>query len=105
MHGDSPYDPAEGDWQVLVTFFSPTEAYLLRGCLQAAGVPAVVADAHLVQTHTLLAPAVPVRLMVPERRLAQAQDVVAAFQRGDYALPDDDDNEAPPDGPTDKDLE
>jgi hypothetical protein len=106
MHGDSPYDPTEGDWQVLVTFFSPTEAYLLRGCLQAAGVPAVVADAHLVQTHTLLAPAVPVRLMVPERRLVQAQDVVAAFQRGDYALPDDDDNEAPLDSsPTDRDPE
>jgi len=89
MHGDSPYDPADGDWQTLVTFFSPTEAYLLRGCLQAGGVPAVVADAHLLQAHTLLAGAIPVRVLVPARRLAEAQAVMAACQRGDFALPDD----------------
>jgi hypothetical protein len=89
MHGDSPYDPADGDWQTLIAFFSPTEAYLLRGCLQAGGVPAVVADAHLVQAHTLLAGAIPVRVLVPERRLAEAQAVMLACQRGDFALPDD----------------
>jgi hypothetical protein len=94
MHGDSPYDPADGDWRTLVTFFSPTEAFLLRGCLQAAGVPAVVADAQLVQAHSLLASAIPVRVLVPERRFAQAEQVVAAYHRGDFALPDDDD--APP---------
>ena len=87
--GNSPYDPAEGDWKTLVTFFSPTEAFLLRGCLQAGGVPAAVADAHLVQTHTLLAGAIPVRVLVPEQRMAEAQAVVAAFQRGDFSLPDD----------------
>lgn len=91
MHGDSPYDPAEGDWQTLVTFFSPTEAFLLRGCLQAGGVPAVVADANLVQTHTLLASAIPVRVMVPAHRVAEAEAVVEAFHRGDFALPDDED--------------
>jgi hypothetical protein len=93
MHGDSPYDPHDGDWQTLVTFFSPTEAYLLRGCLQAGGVPAMVADAQLVQAHGLLASAIPVRVMVPEKLMHQAEQVVAAFQRGDFALPDD---ELPP---------
>ena len=86
MHGDSPYDPADGDWQTLVTFFSPTEAYLLRGCLQAGGVPAMVADAQLVQAHGLLASAIPVRVLVPEKLMRQAESVVAAFQRGDFAL-------------------
>ena len=101
MHGDSPYDPADGDWQTLITFFSPTEAFLLRGCLQAGGVPATVADAHLVQTHGLLASAIPVRVMVPERLMAQAEKVVEAFQRGDFALPDDEDPAAggPPTDP------
>jgi hypothetical protein len=89
MHGDSPYDPSEGDWQTLATFFSPTEAYLLRGCLQSAGVPAVVADAHLVQAHTLLAGAIQVRVLVPEQRFAEAEAVVEAFHRGDFSLPDD----------------
>jgi hypothetical protein len=92
--GNSPYDPADGDWKTLVTFFSPTEAFLLRGVLQAGGVPAAVADAHLVQTHTLLAGAIPVRVMVPEHRFAEAEAVVEAFQRGDFSL-DDAEPEAP----------
>ena len=92
--GSSAYDPAQGDWKTLVTFFSPTEAYLLRGCLQAGGVPAAVADAHLVQSYTLLAGAIPVRVMVPEHRMAEAEAVVKAFQRGDFSL-DETDPEAP----------
>jgi hypothetical protein len=99
MHGNSPYDAADGDWQTLVTFFSPTEAFLLRGCLQAGGVPAMVADAELVQAHGLLASAIPVRVMVPEKLVHQAEGVVAAFQRGDFALPDD---ELPPHSSSDE---
>ena len=87
--GNSPYDPANGDWQTLITVFSPTEAHLLRGVLQAAGVPAAVADVHLVQAYTLLAGAIPVRVQVPERHRAQAEAVLAAFERGDYGLTDD----------------
>ena len=86
---NSPCDPADGDWKTLVAFFSPTEAFLLRGCLQASGVPAAVADAHLVRTLALLAGAIPVRVLVPEHRVAEAEAVVAAFQRGDFSLPDD----------------
>jgi hypothetical protein len=89
MHGDSPYDPADGDWTTLVTFFNPTEAYLLRGCLQAGGVPSIVADANLVQAHSLLASAIPVRVQVPEKLMRPAEATLAAFQRGDFALPDD----------------
>ena len=49
----------------------------------------MVADAHLVQTHSLLAGAIQVRVLVPERRVADAEAVMAAYQRGDYSLPDD----------------
>ena len=87
--GNSDYDPALGDWQTLTTVFSPTEAYLLRGVLQAAGLPASVADAHLVQAHGLLAPAIPVRVQVPELCMDQGKDVLAAFERGDYGLSED----------------
>jgi hypothetical protein len=87
--GNSEYDPELGDWQTLITVFSPTEAYLLRGMLQASGVPAAVADAHLVQAYTLLAGAVPVRVQVPEHRRTQGEAVLAAFERGDYGLSDD----------------
>jgi hypothetical protein len=87
--GNSAYDPALGDWATLTTVFSPTEAYLLRGVLQAAGVPASVADAHLVQAHGLLAPAIPVRVQVPELRLDEGKAVLAAFERGEFGLNDD----------------
>lgn len=87
--GNSGYDPTLGDWQTLITVFSPTEAYLLRGLLQAAGVPATVADTHLVQAHGLLAPAIPVRVQVPALCMDRGQDVLAAFERGDYGLRDD----------------
>ncbi|TDQ42518.1 putative signal transducing protein [Tepidicella xavieri] len=90
MPDNSPYDPDEGDWQTLESFFSPTEAYLLQGCLQASGIPAMVTDDQTVQTHTLLASAIQVRVLVPERRLAQAEAVRQAWRRGDFALPDDD---------------
>ena len=90
MPDNSPYDPADGDWQTLETFFSPTEAYLLQGCLQAGGIPAMVADDQTVQTHSLLASAIQVRVLVPERRMAEAEGVRAAWQRGDFTLPDDD---------------
>ncbi|AOF85845.1 hypothetical protein BSY239_3999 [Hydrogenophaga sp. RAC07] len=94
--GNSPYDPDNGDWQTLITVFSPTEAYLLRGVLQAAGVPAAVADAHLVQAYTLLASAIPVRVQVPEHRRVQAEAVLVAFERGDYGLSDDHPGEETP---------
>ena len=88
--GNSDYEPALGDWQTLTTVFSPTEAYLLRGVLQAAGLPASVADAHLVQAHGLLAPAIPVRVQVPELRLDEGKAVLAAFERGEFGLNEDD---------------
>ena len=88
--GNSPYDPELGDWQTLITVFNPMEAYLLRGVLQAAGLPASVADAHLVQAHGLLAPAIPVRVQVPALCVEQGKAVLAAFERGDYGLSEND---------------
>lgn len=86
---NSGYSPELGDWVTLTTVFQPLEAFMLRGVLQAAGVPAAVADANLVQAHGLLAPAIPVRLLVPEGCKAQAEGVLAAFHRGDFRLDED----------------
>jgi hypothetical protein len=61
--------------------------------LEAAGVPAVVADANLVQMNSLWAIALGgVRVLVPASRVAEAKDVIAAFNRGDFALPNNFDN-------------
>jgi hypothetical protein len=71
-------------------YLVPMEASLVQGCLAASGIPAVLADAHLVQTDLLLAPALGgVRILVPEDYLQQAQAVLDAFQRGDFALDED----------------
>jgi len=71
-------------------YLVPMDANLVQGCLVAAGIPAVLADANLVQTDLLLAPALGgVRIMVPEDWLRQAEAVLAAYQRGEYALDED----------------
>jgi len=88
-------DPApteyEGDLVTVGRFLNTTDAHLTCECLKAAGVPAVVADAHLVQTNSLWAIAVGgARVQVPAARIAEAREVIAAYARGDFALRDDD---------------
>jgi hypothetical protein len=71
-------------------YLVPMDASLAQGCLVAAGIPAVLADAHLMQAHMLLAPALGgVRILVPEAHLQEAQNVLEAFQRGEFALDED----------------
>jgi len=85
--------PYEGDFETVAQLLNPTDAYVLAGCLEAAGIPTVVADTNLVQVHSLLAIAVGgVRIRVPAARADEAKKVIAAFHRGDFALPDDDDS-------------
>jgi hypothetical protein len=78
------------DLFTVATYYVPTDAHIVQGCLMAAGIPAVVADANLVQTHSLLTPALGgVRILVPASYLQQAQEVIAAFNRGEFQLDDD----------------
>lgn len=75
------------DLFIIAKYMIPTDASLMQGCLVAAGVPAVLADANLVQTDMLLAPALGgVRILVPREYLLEAAAVMAAYERGDYAL-------------------
>jgi hypothetical protein len=85
-------DASAQDWAIVARYYIPTDAHIVRGCLVAAGVPAVVVDDNLVQTDSLLTAAVGgVRVLVPENCLQQAQEVIDAFNRGDFALKDGDD--------------
>lgn len=80
------------DLFVVAKCMVPTDAYLLQGCLVAGGVPAVVADANHVQADLLIAPALGgVRILAPASYLVQAEQILAAYHRGDYALGDDTD--------------
>lgn len=71
-------------------YLVPMDASLAQGCLVAAGIPAVLADAHLMQAHMLLAPALGgVRILVPQEHVQEAQAVLEAFRRGEFALDED----------------
>lgn len=84
-----------GDLKTVARFDDPTEAQLLQGLLQSEGIPASLADAHLVQAYRLLSSALGgVRVQVPAHRFDEAMQVIAAFEAGDYALDEDSDPEA-----------
>ncbi|QID17237.1 DUF2007 domain-containing protein [Nitrogeniibacter mangrovi] len=78
------------DWVTVARSLTPTEAHLWGECLRAAGLEVMVADANLVQTHSLIGVAVGgVRVMVPASQADEAQAVLEAFHRGDFSLPED----------------
>lgn len=80
------------DLVAVAKYLIPTDAHLIRGCLVAAGIPAVVADANHVQAAQLIAPALGgVRILVPIDFVARTAEVLAAFERGDFTLSDDTD--------------
>jgi hypothetical protein len=82
-------DPGR-DLFVVAKCLVPTDAYVLQGCLVAAGIPAVVADANHVQADLLMSPALGgVRILAPASHLDEARRVLDAFERGAYAIGDD----------------
>ena len=77
----------EGDLVLVARYLSPTEAHMLCACLNAGGVPAQAGDTELTQVHSLLAGAVGgASVRVPKNFVAEAQTVIEAFKRGDFAL-------------------
>jgi hypothetical protein len=84
-----PEEDYLGDWVMIARYLSYTEVHLLQSCLEAAGIPAAVADAQLVQTDALLTPALRgASLRVPAAHATEALEVIAAFKRGDFQLDD-----------------
>ena len=83
------------DLFIVARYLIPMDAAMMQGCLEASGIPAVLADAHLMQADLLLAPALGgVRVLVPSEFLQPAAEVLAGLARGDYAL----DENSPVDG-------
>lgn len=75
------------DLFVVARYLIPMEAALMQGCMEASGIPAVLADAHLMQADLLLAPALGgVRILVPATHVQQAHATIEAFERGEFAL-------------------
>jgi len=80
------------DLFIVARYLIPMEASLMQGCMEASGIPAVLDDAHLMQADLLLAPALGgVRILVPAAYVQEAQAVIEAFKRGEFALDEDSD--------------
>jgi hypothetical protein len=80
------------DLFIVARYLIPMEASLMQGCMEASGIPAVLADAHLMQADLLLAPALGgVRILVPASYVLEALAVMEAFKRGEFALDEDSD--------------
>ncbi len=83
-------EPYLGDFTTLLTHLTPTEAHVYKACLENAGIPAQVGDANMVQAYGLLFNALGGAILrVPAKLVAEANDVLAAFKRGDFSLDDD----------------
>jgi hypothetical protein len=96
---DADEAPPHGDLVTVTRVFNSLEAEMLRGCLEAEGIPVTLGDAQTVQTDTLLTVALGgIRVMVPEPFTDAARLTIAAFERGALAideLPDDAEPAAP----------
>ena len=80
-------EPPHGDLVTVIRVFNALEAEMLRGCLEAEGIPATLGDVQTVQTDTLLTVALGgIRVMVPEVFADAARRTVEAFERGELAI-------------------
>lgn len=80
----------QNDYCVIARLMIPTDAHVIRGCLEAAGIPVILTDDQHMQANLLLAPAIGgARIMVRESDLARANAILAAYERGDLALSED----------------
>jgi hypothetical protein len=76
-------EDSSGDLVTVTRVFNSLEAEMLRGCLQAEGIPATLGDAQTIQTDTLLTVALGgIRVMVPATFADAARLTVDAFERG-----------------------
>lgn len=74
----------------VATFIDPTDAHILRARLEAEGIPAYVVNEHHVRLNWFQAMALGgARVQVAATDVEEARQVVAAIERGEFALPDE----------------
>jgi hypothetical protein len=86
-HEDAREEPPHCDLVTVTRLFNTLEAEMLRGCLEAEGIPAILGDVQTAQTDTRLTIAMGgVRVMVPAPFADAARQTVDAFERGALAI-------------------
>jgi hypothetical protein len=80
----------------IARFTVAIDAQVLAGCLEASGIPVFMGNFDTAHALNYMGSAVAIVVRVPNRLVADARAVMAAFEAGEYALGDDFDPEAPP---------
>jgi hypothetical protein len=100
--GDAPELPELPEGVALVTVArvdNPLKASVLRSCLESEGLFVYLWGEHLGVAHIIFSAATGgMRVQVRSDQLERAREVIAAFERGDYALDEvpDDADDVPP---------
>ena len=85
--GESDEPDEDIDLVTVAQFANPLKANVLRACLESHGIFAYVWGEHLGVANIFLSIAGGgVRVQVRSDQVAQAREVIAAFERGDFAI-------------------
>jgi hypothetical protein len=81
------YPDSDVDLVTIARFTNPLEANVLRNCLESHGVFAFIWGEHLgTANHLWSVASGGMRLQVRSDQVEQAKEVIAAFERGDFAI-------------------
>ncbi len=78
--------PPHGDLVTVTRVFNSLEAEMLRGCLEAEGIPVTLGDVQTVQTYLVGVALGGIRIMVPAPFADSARLTVEAIDRGALAI-------------------
>lgn len=79
-------EPPHGDLVTVTRVFNSLEAEMLRGCLEAEGIPVTLGDVQMVQTYSVGLALGGIRVMVPTSFADAARSTVDAFEHGELAI-------------------
>ena len=91
-HSATPaiYDPLQ--FVTVASSLNSMSMHILRARLEAEGIPAILADANMAQSYSLVSVAVGgVRLQVPAEFVDEARQIIADVNSGALAMTDEDD--------------
>ena len=89
---DESYDTDDIDLVTIAKFENPLTANVLRACLDSHGIFAFIEGEHLGVANRLMSIRGGTRLQVRSDQVAEAREVMAAFERGDFALDEDEED-------------
>lgn len=85
------------DWKVLTDVNGPLEGELLKGLLEAQGIPVVLNQEGAGRAIGLtIGPLGLVQILVPAEQYQEAQQVLEDFYAGKFESPDDESPQEPP---------